>query len=682
MHSSLFKKFSFIPRVTRSDTKERFMNWKNMTIGKKIVFGYTIVLTLLVAITTVSYFGVGTIISDAGEVVKGKELDGILAQREVDHLHWAQKVNSLLTDDTVTTLEVQTDHTKCKLGKWLYGQGRKDAENLLPGLQKLIKALEAPHKQMHASATKIKEVFKEADPTLPIRIVETESAHGTWFTRLLTAIIEKQTSVKNVSTDPNTCKLGKFLATEQAKNAYAKGSPDVKELWDALHKSHNALHKNAGKAQELMAVKKFDQAMNLTQKTIHLNLNSTISMLNELRFEAEEELKGMHEANNIYSTVTLPTMKDTLATISKIRGYVAENMMTDKAMLEAGKNTRMMVTILSLVTIAIGVLISLLTSRNIINILSSAVNTLVEASRQITAVSGHIAASSQTMAAGASQQAASLENTSSSLEEINSLTKQNAENTQQADITMTGVKDNMASSDQSMAKLSESMAEISKASEDTQRIVKTIDEIAFQTNLLALNAAVEAARAGEAGAGFAVVADEVRNLAMRAAASAGETSTLIDSTVDKIRTGTNLAKETNEMFHVANEASEKIGILITEISTASGEQSRGIDVINSSITQIENVTQDNAATAEETASASEELASQIMSMDQTVRELQVMVGGNGKGERPQQTATSPEPAHRISAAPKHRQLPTTSSKQLKKEAEEIIPFDDDEFEDF
>ena len=172
------------------------------------------------------------------------------------------------------------------------------------------------------------------------------------------------------------------------------------------------------------------------------------------------------------------------------------------------------------------------------------------------------------------------------------------------------------------------MQEISKASEETSKIIKTIDEIAFQTNLLALNAAVEAARAGEAGAGFAVVADEVRNLAMRAADAAKNTAALIEGTVKKVSDGTALVKTTNDAFNEVAGSTAKVGELVGEIAAASSEQAQGIEQVNIAVTEMDKVTQQNAATAEESASASEELNAQAEEMKSFVADLAAMVGGN------------------------------------------------------
>jgi methyl-accepting chemotaxis protein len=177
-----------------------------------------------------------------------------------------------------------------------------------------------------------------------------------------------------------------------------------------------------------------------------------------------------------------------------------------------------------------------------------------------------------------------------------------------------------------MGQLTTSMQEISKASEDTSKIIKTIDEIAFQTNLLALNAAVEAARAGEAGAGFAVVADEVRNLAMRAAEAAKNTAALIEGTVKKISDGTALVKTTSDAFNDVAASTKKAYGLIGEIAAASNEQAQGIEQVNIAVTEMDKVTQQNAATAEETASASEELSAQAEEMKRIVSDLTAMVG--------------------------------------------------------
>lgn len=208
---------------------------------------------------------------------------------------------------------------------------------------------------------------------------------------------------------------------------------------------------------------------------------------------------------------------------------------------------------------------------------------------------------SQTLSEAASEQAASIEETSASLEEMSSMTKSNAAGTAKANGLMSGAMETIEKANASMSKLTSSMREIAGASEETQKIVKTIDEISFQTNLLALNAAVEAARAGEAGAGFAVVAAEVRNLALRAAEAAKNSSILMTDIVGKIRAGEQLVQTTNQEFVEIKTSSHKVVELMGGIAAASREQSQGVEQINTAILEMNTVTQRNAASAEELA---------------------------------------------------------------------------------
>jgi methyl-accepting chemotaxis protein len=210
---------------------------------------------------------------------------------------------------------------------------------------------------------------------------------------------------------------------------------------------------------------------------------------------------------------------------------------------------------------------------------------------------------SRSLADSASSQAASIEETSASLDELSSMTKRNADNTSEADKLMAAAKIATEKANTFMKELTSSMKEIAESSEQTKKIIKSIDEIAFQTNLLALNAAVEAARAGEAGAGFAVVADEVRNLAMRATESARNTSSLIEDIAKKVTRGEELVSVTNEAFSQVSESALKVGGLMEEIAAASKEQSQGIDQINKTVAEMSHITQQNAASSEELTAA-------------------------------------------------------------------------------
>jgi len=255
----------------------------------------------------------------------------------------------------------------------------------------------------------------------------------------------------------------------------------------------------------------------------------------------------------------------------------------------------------------------------------------------------------------------------------------------------------------SMEALTASMDEISRASEETSKIIKTIDEIAFQTNLLALNAAVEAARAGEAGAGFAVVADEVRNLAIRAAEAAKNTAGLIEGTVRKIKEGSELVQRTSAEFSEVQDSASKMGELVGEISSASGEQAQGIEQISKAVTEMDTVVQRNAGNAEESASASEELNAQAEHMKEFVADLVALVGGSRSN--PSAGSTRDTKAPGCEAAPRKRSA--KPSKMLsaypekangrpaagngkahglpgkrKSAPEQVIPFDDADISDF
>ncbi len=229
---------------------------------------------------------------------------------------------------------------------------------------------------------------------------------------------------------------------------------------------------------------------------------------------------------------------------------------------------------------------------------------------QVGHASEQIASSSQSLAEGASEQAASLEETTNSLYEMASKVNQNASNAKQANDLMKKSEKVINLATQSMKELINSMDNISMASEETQKIVKTIDDIAFQTNLLALNAAVEAARAGEAGAGFAVVAEEVRNLAKRSAEAARNTADLIEGTVKKVKGGLEVVGKTNSEFQEVSSSAIKASELVSEINAASSEQSNSIGELNNAVAEMNTVTQNSAANAEESASAAEELSGQ------------------------------------------------------------------------
>ncbi len=258
-----------------------------------------------------------------------------------------------------------------------------------------------------------------------------------------------------------------------------------------------------------------------------------------------------------------------------------------------------------------GDLANIKTSLNLaVDNLDKALLQVAEATEQVTSASHQITLGGQNLAQGANEQASSLEEVSSSLEEMSAMTKQNAENANQAKGLSGEADQNASTGTEAMDRMSSAINRIKESSDQTAKIVKTIDEIAMQTNLLALNAAVEAARAGEAGRGFAVVAEEVRSLALRSAEAAKNTADMISESVENAGDGVKIAAEVTSVFGSIATSAKKVNDLIAGIAAASKEQTHGIDQVNNAVAQMGKVTQQNAANSEESANAAEELSSQ------------------------------------------------------------------------
>ena len=331
----------------------------------------------------------------------------------------------------------------------------------------------------------------------------------------------------------------------------------------------------------------------------------------------------------------------------------------------------------------VGAILSYLITKGITGPINVIISGLTAGSEQVSSASEQVASAGQSLAEGASEQSASLEEISSSLEEMSSMTKQNAANANQANGLAGEAQSGADSGVEAMGRMRNAINKIKQSSDETAKIIKTIDEIAFQTNLLALNAAVEAARAGEAGKGFAVVAEEVRNLAQRSAEAAKDTSALIEGSQVNANNGVDVSKEVAEILNQIVEASGKVNNLIGEVTAATNEQAQGINQINQGVSQLDQVTQSNAANAEESASAGEELSGQSVELTEMVQQLVRLVEGGGAGPQRNYSATkfsaiqSGVQARRPTA---NRAISAPVS--LSKRNEQVIPFEDGDLSDF
>jgi methyl-accepting chemotaxis protein len=362
-------------------------------------------------------------------------------------------------------------------------------------------------------------------------------------------------------------------------------------------------------------------------KRAHDAVVATRARLDKLdRSDAPDEFKQMIEYQKIVKTEQNPNFERLLSAIeagSKYNNKLGSSIAsTEKSRLNLTMG--LLIGLLVLGSAAAGYF-ARRTIGAIAGMLNRITGNLDRGAMQVAAAARQVATASQNLAAGATEQASAIEETSTSLEEMSAMIRSTADNSQKAKGLASEARSLATDGMDHMDSLVEAMSDISRASAEVAKIVRNIDEIAFQTNILALNAAVEAARAGESGAGFAVVADEVRSLAQRSAAAARETAAKIEAAIGSAARGT---ERSNEVARSLKNISDKVvatDLLVAEIAQAATEQALGVSQVNIAIAQMDKIAQSNSASADQSASAADELDSQASGMKDTVAQLRALV---------------------------------------------------------
>ncbi len=620
------------------------MNWKDLKLSYKFSVGFGSVIVLLILLGVWSVVGIGDIVHNAGEVIAGNKLRGDFVQKIVDHLNWANQVNSLLTDKNINTLDVQTDPHKCGFGKWYYSDARKEAEELVPAIKPLLAKVEASHNQLHKSAILIKEKYQSVDPQLGSFLREKKLDHLKWMNKVMEELMDPKVDVIDVQADAHKCGLGKWLYSAETRVNSSK-DPEYGKLINAILPPHIRLHDSVIELNSLLASGKRVEAKKYFTTEVEKDAADTLSKIDKLIAWHDAKMASLEEASNIYATQTAPALKTVQEIFTEVRAIVANNIMTDDQMLLQAEHTKRIIVIVVIVAVVAGIFMAWLISngilgplrkgldfvsevstgnlaadvdlerkdelgkladgmRNMVGRLREVVSSVNSATENVASGSEELSASAESLSQGATEQAASIEEVSSSMEEMGSNIRQNADNAKQTE--------SVAEKSQVQAEQSgEAVGEAVVAMKSIAEKIMIIEEIARQTNLLALNAAIEAARAGEHGKGFAVVAAEVRKLAERSGVAASEIRELSASSVE-------IAERAGGMLQELVPSIRMTADLVQEISAASNEQNTGATQINQAIQQLDKVIQQNASASEEMASTAEELSSQGQMLQQSM----------------------------------------------------------------
>jgi len=528
-----------------------------------------------------------------------------LNQMFMDHFEWVSSLGTAIEHET--HFNGQLDHNLCNFGKWLNNFETNSSE-----LRQALEKIKIPHEELHDVGGEIEVYIAEGD------IREASETYTHIVMPILAVIkdlfgdasdiVKKQSEILNQAT---TIALGsESRALDSVKQSLEQLYGYNNQLTEQSRKEAVANASNSKKVSISAIVIGVFMALSfgfITSRRLAKPLKDAVVVLddlscghldNRLDIDSSDEVGQMATAMNNFAD---NLKHEVIAAMEKL----AQGDLTFKITPHDQQD------------------LLRTTVKQVGEDLTNMIQQVQKVSDQIANGASQVSDSSQSLSDGATQQASSIQEISSSVAEMASQTRQNADSASTASELSESAHKAADDGMHQMGEMTLAMDDINESGRNIANIIKVIDEIAFQTNLLALNAAVEAARAGQHGKGFAVVAEEVRNLAARSAKAASETSDLIENSVNKAQHGQQVAEKTSSALTEIVNRIQKVTDLVGEIATASQEQATGIDQINRGLAQIDQVTQQNTASAEEGAAASEELTNQANTLRQLLSRFKI-----------------------------------------------------------